>query len=54
MLYFVWCSGGCKGGVHRWSEQSLIEDMVRHVEDYANRLMAWLENRKRKDKWGLP
>lgn len=43
---FVWCSGGCEGGVFRYDDCTLAEDQVRLVERNTKRLREWLNNRK--------
>ena len=44
-LHKVWCSGGCEGGVHRYHEEELTEDMVILAERNTERLRRWFENR---------
>jgi hypothetical protein len=46
--HWVWCSGGCKGGVHRWPDEdgifrqvALTEEVVQEAERGAQRLRAW-------------
>lgn len=45
-LHYVWCSGGCKSGTHRWTEQSITESVVEEAERNTRRLRAWFEARK--------
>lgn len=40
-LHFVWCSGGCPGGVHRYSDTRLTEEMIRIAERNTKRLRSW-------------
>lgn len=49
-LHYVWCDGGCKGGVHRYcgSPDDITEEVVQTVERQAKRLRAWLTNRRAK------
>jgi len=36
----VWCNGGCKSGLHRWTEEEVTEELVLIAEktqlDYDN------------------
>lgn len=43
-MHFVWCTGGCAGGVHRWSDGEITEAMVVHAERQAVRLRSWFTN----------
>ena len=49
-LHYVWCDGGCKGGVHRYcgSPDDITEEVVQTVERQAERLRNWFKNRKAK------
>jgi len=49
-LHKVWCSGGCKGGVHRYHEEELTEQMVKLAEKNTERLRQWFESCKFRDK----
>lgn len=41
-MHFVWCDGGCPGGVHRFhTDLVLTEDMVERAERNAKRLRKW-------------
>lgn len=40
-LHFVWCSGGCTMGVHRFSDVRLTEEMIKIAERNTKRLRAW-------------
>jgi len=42
----VWCDGGCHGGVFRFSDQNLTEEMVRIAERNTKRLRNWFENNR--------
>ena len=48
-MHWVWCSGSCDLGVHRWSggAQTLTEEVVKLAERNALRLRAKLTNTKR-------
>lgn len=38
-MHWVWCSGGCKDGSHRWcSKDSLTEEVVKLAEVNTRRL----------------
>lgn len=45
-LHFVWCNGGCRGGVHRWSENNVTEELVLEAERNTARLRTWLKNKQ--------
>jgi len=48
-LHYVWCDGGCVGGVHRYKEMSnipLTEETVRKAESNTYRLRMWFVNNK--------
>lgn len=45
-LHHVWCDGGCKTGVHRWTENTVTEEVVALAERNTARLRRWLENMK--------
>jgi hypothetical protein len=40
-LTFVWCSGGCPSGVHRFSETRLTEEMIDRAERNTKRMRSW-------------
>jgi len=44
-LHWVWCDGGCGGGVHRYDHGELTEEIVRMVEGHAKRLRRWWTNK---------
>lgn len=43
-LHHVWCSGGCNGGVHRWTPNTVNEDLVKMAEGCVARLRDWWDN----------
>jgi hypothetical protein len=46
-LHYVWCSGGCEGGAHRYGKMRdvpLTEELVLRAEHYVRRLRARFEN----------
>lgn len=48
-MHYVWCSGGCSGGVHRYDEMKnveLTEEIVKLAEANTSRLRSWLSNYK--------
>lgn len=55
-LHFVWCDGGCETGTHRWTEQSITEDVVAEAERNTRRLRTWFENYKHREVrgWNTP
>lgn len=40
-LHYVWCDGGCPGGVHRWSDALVTRELVEAAERNARRLRRW-------------
>lgn len=44
-LHYVWCSGGCTGGAHRWSENNITGAKLRRAERLLRRTRSWHENR---------
>jgi len=46
-LHYVWCNGGCPGGVHRWQEDSVTEEIVNLAVRNTDRLVQWWKSRKR-------
>lgn len=48
-LHHIWCDGGCLSGVHRWTEGTITEDLVRQAEREVKRLRVWWDNRCFKD-----
>jgi len=45
-LHYVWCDGGCKTGVHRWSGVPLTEEIVLEAEANTRRLRQWWVNKE--------
>jgi hypothetical protein len=44
-LHYVWCNGGCEGGVHRWTDRApLTEELVSAAENNTERMRTWLRN----------
>jgi hypothetical protein len=49
---WVWCSGGCEGGIHRYNDlPDLTEEMVLIAEENTKRLRRWYETRKFQDEY---
>lgn len=43
-LHYVWCDGGCDGGVHRWTPDALTPEVVEAAVDAVNRMVSWSVN----------
>lgn len=43
-LHFVWCSGGCLGGIHRHVPGAVTEELVTTAERNTARLRTWFTN----------
>ena len=55
-MHYVWCSGGCIHGVHRYDGRgpaAIDELIVVAAERNTKRLRAWWENRLNKTSWHL-
>lgn len=51
-LHYVWCNGGCAGGVHRFGEHpELTEEIVAAAERNTKRLRQWLSNHEGRIKY---
>jgi hypothetical protein len=50
-MAWVWCDGGCDGGVYRRVDMVLTEEVVARAERNTKRLRRWLENRAFKARW---
>jgi hypothetical protein len=51
-LHYVWCSGGCVTGVHRYDgkgPEGITEEIVALAERNTKRLRTWWENYKIKE-----
>ena len=40
-LHYVWCSGGCEGGVHRHTKEALTPEVVAAAIQNTTRLYQW-------------
>lgn len=40
-LHYVWCSGGCKGGTHRYTDQPVTAELVAEAIRNTDRLVQW-------------
>lgn len=43
-LHYVWCDGGCPGGVHRWQENPPTKEVIDAAINNTNRLIRWWLN----------
>lgn len=43
-LHYVWCNGGCKGGVHRYHKEPLTKELVERAKRNTNRLIDYYNN----------
>ena len=43
-LHYVWCSGGCDGGVHQYSDEPLTAEIVAEAVRNTERLVQWYIN----------
>jgi predicted nuclease with TOPRIM domain len=56
-LHYVWCSGGCHGGVHRYcgAPDDITEEVVAAAVRNTERLQSWFANRQyRKSRESTP
>ena len=54
-MHYVWCNGGCHGGVHRFDEKGpagVTEEIVQAAERNTQRLRQWFNNYQAKQKRG--
>ena len=45
-MHYVWCSGGCWDGAHRWHGGKVSEAVVSEAERNTKRLRTWFETAK--------
>ena len=45
-LHWVWCSGGCERGAHRFHDEPLTEEIVALAERNTRRLREYFQNRQ--------
>lgn len=50
-MYWVWCDGGCEGGVNRYIPSELTEEIVAAAERNTRRMRKWLTNRIFREEW---
>lgn len=50
-MAWVWCNGGCNGGIYRRSDMQLTEEVVLTAERNTKRLREWYNNRKFREQW---
>lgn len=51
-LHYVWCSGGCEGGVHRFTDTPLTAEMVAFAIRNTDRLINWYVSKAGRDYYG--
>ena len=51
VMAWVWCDGGCPGGVFRTTEADLTEEIVEQAERNSARLRRWFGNKAFKARW---
>lgn len=51
-LHYIWCDGGCQYGAHRWTEQTITEDIVKAAEANTKRLRTWWASYQHRNKMG--
>lgn len=49
-MHYVWCSGSCKSGMHRWVPGLLTEEMVELAERNTRRMRERFDQLKAKGK----
>lgn len=56
-MLWVWCSGGCNGGVFRYTPDEFTKELTLEVVETAEcnvkRLRRWYENHEFKKQWKL-
>lgn len=52
-MHYVWCDGGCYGGIHRWSHTpgEISEELVSRAEANVKRLRTWYKNFEGRKLW---
>ncbi|WP_341706489.1 hypothetical protein [Halopseudomonas sp.] len=48
-LHYVWCSGGCQTGMHRFDGGSLTEGVLLQAESAVKRMRTWFDNKRCRD-----
>lgn len=48
-LHYVWCSGGCETGMHRWTEDEITDDLIARADRNVQRMRMWLANKRAKE-----
>lgn len=51
-LHHIWCDGGCSTGAHRWTGQTITEEVVQQAERNTKRLRSWWNNYQYRNKMG--
>jgi hypothetical protein len=52
-LHYVWCDGGCQGGVHRYIKTPLTPDVVARAIRNTDRLVSWYVSRAGRNYYGF-
>jgi hypothetical protein len=50
-MAWVWCDGGCHGGVFRHTPLDLTEEIVAEAERNVKRLRTWFDNVEFRKQW---
>lgn len=45
-LRYVWCDGGCPGGVHRWTPGEFTDEIIEAAIRNTNRMIRYHGNKK--------
>lgn len=43
-LHYIWCTGGCEKGIHRYHEEPLTKELVELATRNTNRLITYFNN----------
>lgn len=49
-LHYVWCSGGCQTGMHRFDGGGLTEDVLLQAESAVKRMRTWFDNKQYRER----
>ncbi len=47
-MHYIWCSGGCIDGAHRWDGGELTRETLARARRAVHRMGLWLDNRETK------
>jgi len=45
-MHYVWCSGGCETGTHRYHKEHLTKELVQLAKYHTNRLITHFNNQE--------